>query len=99
MRIAFVETYLSVFENKSDITLELQLLEGTIAPELGNIVVTVSTSDQTAIGETLNIFCSQRLFMHVLVYSVYKYPSTCTYMHTKYCTQYNNYAEIHVNES
>ena len=67
VRIGFSEIYLSVFENKSDITLELQLLEGTIAPELGNIVMSVSTSDQTAIGGTLSIVSSQGLSMHVLI--------------------------------
>ena len=50
MRIGYVETYLTVSETESDVLLEVQLLEGTIAPELGNIVVTVSTSDQTASG-------------------------------------------------
>ena len=50
MRIGYVETSLSVCETESDIVLEIQLLEGTIAPKCGNIVVTVSTSDQTALG-------------------------------------------------
>ena len=50
MRIGYVETSLSVCETESDIVLVIQLLEGTIAPKCGNIVVTVSTSDQTALG-------------------------------------------------
>ena len=63
MRIGFVETYLTVSEAES-ITLEIQLLEGTIAPELGNIVVTVSTSDQTALGGPLNIITHFTGFTH-----------------------------------
>lgn len=55
VRIGYAQTSLSVSESESDILLEIQLLEGTIAPELGNIVVTVSTSDQTALGGSLNI--------------------------------------------
>ena len=51
VRIGYVQTSLSVSESESNILLEMQLLEGTIALELGNIVVTVSTSDQTALGE------------------------------------------------
>ena len=59
MRIGYVETYLSVCEIESDIVLEIQLLEGTIAPELGNIVVTVSTSDLTTLGElSYNTLCT-----------------------------------------
>ena len=50
VRIGYVDTNLSVYENASDIILEVQLLEGTIAPELGNIIVTVSTDDRTASG-------------------------------------------------
>ena len=50
VRIGYVDTNLSVYENASDILLEVRLLEGTIFPELGNIVVTVSTDDQTASG-------------------------------------------------
>ena len=61
VRIGFVETYLSVYETESDILLEIQLLEGIIAPELGNIVVTVSTGVQTASGSTLqNVFSANR---------------------------------------
>ena len=50
MRIGYVETSFSVCETESDIVLEIQLLEGTIAPKCGNVVVTVSTSDRTALG-------------------------------------------------
>ena len=50
MRIGYVETSFSVCETESDIVLGIQLLEGTIALKCGNIVVTVSTSDQTALG-------------------------------------------------
>ena len=50
VRIGYVETSFSVCETEPDIVLEIQLLEGTIAPKCGNIVVTVSTSDQTALG-------------------------------------------------
>ena len=59
VRIGYVGTSLSVCETESDIVLEIQLLEGTIAPELGNIVVTVSTSDQTALGDlSYNTLCT-----------------------------------------
>ena len=81
MRIGFVETYLTVSEAESGITLSIQLLEGTIAPELGNVIVTVSTSDQTALGGPLNMITH---FIHACsnVYCVVcKYPSTYT-MHT-----------------
>ena len=50
VRIGYVETDLSVSESESDISLEVKLLEGTIAHEVGSIVVTVSTGDLTASG-------------------------------------------------
>ena len=59
MRIGYAETSLSVSETESDIVLEIQLLEGTITPELGNIVMTVSTSDQTASGELFYILSTE----------------------------------------
>ena len=71
VHIGYIDTNLSVYENASDILLEVQLLEGTIAPELGNIVVTVSTDDhnQTASGwlkYAFSVTCSQSiLFQHV----------------------------------
>ena len=44
VRIGYVETSFSVCETEPDIVLEIQLLEGTIAPKCGNIVVSnVST--------------------------------------------------------
>ena len=63
MRIGYVETSFSVCETESDIVLEIQLLEGTIAPKCGNIVVTVSTSDQTASGWlSNNTLCTHGIY-------------------------------------
>ena len=50
MHIGYVETHLSVSESESDISLAIELMEGIIAPELGSIVVAVSTQDLTASG-------------------------------------------------
>ena len=66
MRIGYAETSLSVSETESDIVLEIQLLEGTIAPELGNIVVTVSTNDQTASGELFYILSTKVSSVNIL---------------------------------
>ena len=66
MRIGYAETSLSVSETESDIVLEIQLLEGTIAPELGNIVVTVSTSDQTTSGELFYILSTKVSSVNIL---------------------------------
>ena len=77
MRIGYAETSLSVSETESAIVLEIQLLEGTIAPELGNIVVTVSTSDQTASGELFYILSTKVCSVNILGYS------TCSYMHAQ----------------
>ena len=50
VHIGYIETHLSVSESESDISLAIELMEGIIAPELGSIVVAVSTQDLTASG-------------------------------------------------
>lgn len=50
MRIGFVDTEFEEPETVSGVSLELALLEGEIVPQLGNIIVTVSTDDRTATG-------------------------------------------------
>ena len=50
MVIGFVQTSLTVSETDGSVTLEIRLMEGVIAPQLGDIVVTASSSDQTATG-------------------------------------------------
>lgn len=52
MVIGFEETEFEVMESDSGVSLELALLEGTIAPELDDIIVTVSTADRTATGKS-----------------------------------------------
>ena len=51
--IGFVQTEFEVMESDSGVGLELALLEGTIAPELDDIIVTVSTADRTATGKSV----------------------------------------------
>ena len=55
VRIGYVQTSFSVSESESDILLEIQLLEGFITPELGDVVVTVTTSDLTATGKPIGL--------------------------------------------
>ena len=47
-------------ETDNGVRLEIQLMEGVIAPQLGDIVVTVTSSGQTATGEREST-CSQQL--------------------------------------
>ena len=51
VRIGFTQTAHTVSEVESGVPLTLRVLEGAIAPELGDILVTVSTNDNTASGE------------------------------------------------
>ena len=55
VRIGFVETEFTVPESDTGISVQLQVLEGFLAPELGDIVVTAATSDQSASGEPLQL--------------------------------------------
>ena len=48
MVIGFVETEFTVSETDPGVSLELRVLEGMIAPELGSVVVNVLTTDGTA---------------------------------------------------
>ena len=50
MRIGFAETNLLVSTTEIGILLEIQMLEGSIEPELGDIVVTASVSYLTDLG-------------------------------------------------
>ena len=49
--IGFAQTEVTVPETDAGLGLDLQVLEGVIAPELGDIVVRVDTQDRTATGE------------------------------------------------
>ena len=51
MVIGFVETPLTVSETASGVVLEIQVLEGSIAPDLGSVVVTATSRDGSASGE------------------------------------------------
>ena len=53
MRIGFVKAYYLGSDSDSSVLLDIQLLDGTIAPELGNIPVTVSFNFITDSGEIL----------------------------------------------
>ena len=50
MVIGFVQTPLTVPETETGVTLEIRLMDGVIAPQLGNIIVTASSRDDTATG-------------------------------------------------
>lgn len=52
VRIGFVVTEFEVMESESGVSLELALMEGTIADELDDIIVSVSTEDRTATGKS-----------------------------------------------
>ena len=57
MRIGFVEAYYSESGDEPFVLLDIQLLDGTIAPELGNIAVAVSINFITDSGGPQNTFC------------------------------------------
>ena len=67
MRIGFVKAYYLGSDSESSVLLDIQLLDGTIAPELGNIPVTVSFDIATDSGGPQNAFCchghTQALYM------------------------------------
>ena len=63
VRIGFVETAYEVSETDGGVSVDLRLLEGFLAPELGDIIVGVDTNDITASGESqvmILILVSQR---------------------------------------
>ena len=51
VRIGFTQTTNTVSEADTGVALTLRVLEGTIAPQQGDIRVTVSTADVTATGQ------------------------------------------------
>ena len=48
--IGFVNTDFSVSEAAGAVSFDLRVLEGMIAPELGDVIVTLSTIERTAEG-------------------------------------------------
>ena len=75
--IGFVQTSLTVSETDGSVTLEIRLMEGVIAPQLGDIVVTASSSDRTATGiASCNVAIHRLLmFLHVCCESVSSFHS------------------------
>ena len=57
VRIGFTQTTQTVSEADSGVPITLRVLEGVIAPELGNLQVTVSTADVTATGQRYYTDC------------------------------------------
>ena len=75
VRIGFVETAYAVSETDGGVSVDLRLLEGFLAPELGDIIVGVDTNDITASGESqviILILISQQdlMFCYILLFKI-----------------------------